>query len=87
MQFLREKVQPLARATARTGAPAEHARLSAVVLPGATESDALSTALLTAPELMESLVHSRPELRGLVVRGTGPEPLITAHGLVVGECF
>jgi thiamine biosynthesis lipoprotein len=71
----------------RTGAPAEHARLSAVVLPGATESDALSTALLTAPELMDSLVRSHPEMRALVVRGTGPEPVITTHRLAVGECF
>ena len=71
----------------RTGAPAEHARLSAVVLPGATESDALSTALLIAPELMADLVRSHPEMRALVVRGTEKEPVITTHGLVVGECF
>ena len=71
----------------RTGTPAEHARLSAVVLPSATESDALSTALLIAPELMESLRRSRPEMRCLVVRGTEQEPEITRHGLVAGECF
>lgn len=71
----------------RTGAPAEHAQLSAVVLPSATESDALSTALLTAPELLDRLAHSHPEMRGLVVRGAGQTPKISALGLMVGESF
>src|SRR4030095_7235736 len=37
----------------RTGAPADNALLSAVVLPTATETDALSTALLTDPGLLQ----------------------------------
>ena len=66
----------------RTGRPAEHARLSAVVLRSATESDALSTALLTAPELMPVLISQRPEMRCLVVSGSEEAPQIAAHGLV-----
>ena len=66
----------------RTGRPAEHARLSAVVLRSATETDALSTALLTAPELMPVLIGQRPEVRCLVVSGSEEAPQIAAHGLV-----
>ena len=65
----------------RTGAPAEGARLAAVVLPGATETDALSTALLTAPELMNALVRQHPRLRALVVSGSEAEPKVVAHGM------
>ena len=66
----------------RSGRPAEHARLSAVVLRSATETDALSTALLTAPELMPVLIGQRPEMRCLVVSGSEEAPRIAAHGLV-----
>ena len=66
----------------RSGRPAEHARLSAVVLRSATETDALSTALLTAPELMPLLIGQRPEMRCLVVSGSEEAPQIAAHGLV-----
>ena len=70
----------------RTGAPAEGAVLSAVVWPGATETDALSTALLTAPELMESLVRQRTALRCLVARASERGPVVTRHGLAaVGD--
>lgn len=65
----------------RTGAPAEGARLTAVVLPGATETDAPSTALLTAPELLNELVRQHPRLRALVVAGNENAPEISAHGL------
>ena len=65
----------------RTGRPAEHARLSAVVLRSATETDALSTALLTAPELMPLLVSQRPDVRCLVVSGSEEVPQTAAHGL------
>ena len=65
----------------RTGAPAEGARLAAVVLPGATETDALSTALLTAPELMNALVSQRPRLRALAVSGSEAAPQLVAHGM------
>ena len=66
----------------RSGRPAEHARLSAVVLRSATETDALSTALLTAPELMPLLIGQRPEMRCLVVSSSEEAPQIAAHGLV-----
>ncbi len=65
----------------RTGAPAENGFLSAVVLPTATETDALSTALLTAPELMPSLVSRCPGIRCVAVRGTVDAPQILSHGL------
>ena len=65
----------------RTGAPAEGARLTAVALPDATETDALSTALLTDPELMNDLVRQHPGLRALVVSGSEAEPKVVAHGL------
>jgi thiamine biosynthesis lipoprotein len=63
----------------RTGAPTEGARLTAVVLPNATETDALSTALLTAPELMDEMVKQHPQLRCLVVSGSEGSPQVTAH--------
>lgn len=71
----------------RSGAPAENALLSAVVLPSATESDALSTALLTAPELMPTLVTRRPEIRCLVVGGSNNAPRISAHRIAMAESF
>ena len=71
----------------RTGQPAAHARMSAVILPDATESDALSTALLTAPELLVSLAQARPRIRCLVVRETNGEPAVLVHGIVLAEKF
>jgi thiamine biosynthesis lipoprotein len=65
----------------RTGAPADNALLSAVVLPTATETDALSTALLTDPELLRPLAHRRPGIRCLVLRGNESAPQIFAHGI------
>jgi thiamine biosynthesis lipoprotein len=57
----------------RTGQPTEGALLSAVVLPSATESDALSTILLTlGPEGFEQVRRLRPGMRALVAgSGTG----------------
>lgn len=56
----------------RTGQPVESAWLSAVVLPSATETDALSTALLTlgAPGL-DRINGLRPDARALFVTQTG----------------
>jgi len=71
----------------RTGVPAENALLSAVVWPGATESDALSTALLTAPELLAEFVAHRPGIRCLVVGGTAAEPQVSVHGIEGAERF
>lgn len=57
----------------RTGEPAARAMLAAVVLPSATETDALSTALLVAgPEGHDSIAALRPKMRTLVA-GSGGE--------------
>ncbi|MBI4324963.1 MAG: FAD:protein FMN transferase [Chloroflexi bacterium] len=55
----------------RTGAPAEGAVLAAVALPSATETDALSTALLTVGlEGHEQIALLRPGMRTLVAART-----------------
>jgi thiamine biosynthesis lipoprotein len=52
----------------RTGAPTQGAVLAAVVLPSATETDALSTALLTAGSAGHSQIASlRPGMRTLIL--------------------
>jgi thiamine biosynthesis lipoprotein len=52
----------------RTGQPVANAVLAAVALPSATETDALSTALLVAgPEGHERIARLRPRMRTLVV--------------------
>ena len=52
----------------RTGQPVEAALLSAVALPSATETDALSTALLTlGTEGLQQIASLRPGIRCLVV--------------------
>lgn len=59
---------------ARSGLPANRAELAAVILPSATETDALSTALLTlGPEGLPRLMQLRPDARALVAarRETG----------------
>lgn len=71
----------------RTGAPATNALLSAIVLPNATETDALSTALLTAPEWMNELVSRRPAIRCLVVRDASHKPRVAAYNLSTPESF
>jgi thiamine biosynthesis lipoprotein len=51
----------------RTGRPVMNALLSAVVCESATDSDALSTALLVSgPPLLDSLTRARPTLRALL---------------------
>jgi thiamine biosynthesis lipoprotein len=61
----------------RTGRPAAHAQLAAVVLPSGTETDALSTALLVmGPEGFNTLTALRPEMRALVA-GTGTQRWIS----------
>jgi len=67
----------------QTGAPADGALLSAVVLPTATETDALSTALLTAPDLLQPLANRRPGIRCLAARGNETKPQVCAYGLDV----
>ncbi len=65
----------------RTGRPAEGALMTALVLPSATESDALTTALLTAPALHAGLREQHPGLRSLLVTGPESEPRCEIHGL------
>ncbi len=56
----------------RTGQPVSHAALAAVVAPLATETDALSTALLTLGATGQKLIAGlRPGLRTLVVDAVG----------------
>ena len=53
----------------RTGHPADYADLAAIVLPSATETDALSTALLTmGPSGQDTIARLRPNCRSLVVK-------------------
>ncbi len=65
----------------RTGQPVAGALLSAVILPQATDTDALSTAILVAPELMANLKRRRPDIRSLVVRGDASAPQILSQGI------
>lgn len=69
----------------RTGQPTEAALLCALVLPSATETDALSTALLTlgSPGI-ETIRAFRPAARCLVVTGNSAEPQLTSRGIVAG---
>lgn len=56
----------------RSGQPVAGAWLAAVILPTATETDALSTALLTlGPTGREQLCRDRPNLRALLVTHSG----------------
>ncbi len=66
----------------RTGQPVQAALLAALVLPSATESDALSTALLLdGPAGFAAMMKARPLARALVVTGTEVAPQIHRHGL------
>lgn len=71
----------------RTGAPVKGALLSAVILPKATDTDALSTALLAAPELMSAYVRQHPMLRCIVAQGDESSPEIITHGLAATKPF
>ena len=68
----------------RTGRPVEKTLLSALILPSATESDALSTALLTLGRPgLKAIANLRPNCRCLVVEGRGAELEVEAVGI---EC-
>ncbi len=70
----------------RTGEPANRAWLAAVVTQSATETDALSTALLTlGPAATDKISALRPGLRALVVAaGSGPESYqVESRGMTV----
>jgi thiamine biosynthesis lipoprotein ApbE len=68
----------------RTGAPEQNSILSAVALPSATETDALSTALLTlGSEGFEQFKRLRAEMRCLVVTKADPPLVGCSHGIQV----
>lgn len=69
----------------RTGRPAGRSLLSALITPSATDSDALSTALLTnGPDWLQELVALRPGCRALVAsEGENAELQIAAQGIDV----
>ena len=65
----------------RTGWPVENAMLAAVVLGSATETDALSTALLTLGRAgLDGMAKLRPGLRALVVSRETGKPSVARHG-------
>ena len=66
----------------RTGEPAIGTVLAAVVLPSATETDALSTALLTLGAAGHDAIASlRPSMRTLVVSESGGKLSVEAKGI------
>jgi thiamine biosynthesis lipoprotein len=66
----------------RSGEPANRAVLAAVALPSATETDALSTALLTlGPQEHGDIAKLRPGMRTLVAGGTEGGLCVKAQGL------
>jgi FAD:protein FMN transferase len=68
----------------RTGAPANRAVLSAVVQSSATETDALSTALLVLGlEGQELIARLRSGMRILVVSGSAEGPRYATRGIAV----
>jgi len=70
----------------RTGAPAMGAVLAAVVLPCATETDALSTALLVlGAQGHKAIANLRPGMRTLVVIESDGEFRVEAKDIVVSE--
>ena len=71
----------------RTGAPATGALLTAVVLPSATETDALSTALLTlGPAGHERIGQLRPGMRTLVAWDREGQLAVEGRGIGVERC-
>ncbi len=66
----------------RSGEPANRAVVAAVALPSATETDALSTALLTVgPEGHDEIARLRPQIRTLVASETSGGLCVRTHGI------
>ncbi len=66
----------------RTGAPTDNALLAAVALPSATETDALSTALLTVgPAGQDSITALRPGIKTFVVQRKEGRFSLAHHGI------
>jgi thiamine biosynthesis lipoprotein len=69
----------------RSGQPANNAIMSAVVLPAATETDAISTALLTlGPAGHDRINNLRPNMKTLVVVDSNGQYEIKSKGIAVG---
>jgi thiamine biosynthesis lipoprotein len=71
----------------RTGEPVQGAILAAVALPSATETDALSTALLTLGKAgHQEIAGSRPGMRTLVALPARPGEIeVETNGIVLGR--
>jgi thiamine biosynthesis lipoprotein len=68
----------------RSGQPADHAVLAVVVLPSATETDALSTALLVAGAAgHETMAALRPGMRTLVVGTNADNYRVECKNIVI----
>jgi len=68
----------------RAGLPVHKSVLSAVGLPSATETDALSTALLVAGlDGYEDIAQLRPEMRALVIAGSAENFRRVSHGIAL----
>jgi thiamine biosynthesis lipoprotein len=68
----------------RTGWPTKGASLSAVILPSATETDALSTALLTLGAAGHpQITRLREKMRTLIVSECGGQFSVETHGVLV----
>ncbi len=68
----------------RTGHPATGALLSAIVLPSATETDALSTALLTlGPAGHDAIAQLRPAMRTVVAWDGNGQLQVEARGIAM----
>lgn len=68
----------------RSGQPAESALLSVVVVASATETDALSTALLTlGSDFLPRIKNLRPNSRAMIVSGRAEMPQVATVGI---EC-
>lgn len=66
----------------RTGAPADAAIMAAVVVPSATESDALSTALMTlGREGQARMASLRPGVRTFLAQPSGSSLLFEGNGI------
>jgi len=64
----------------RTGQPVANSMLAAVILPSATETDALSTALLTlGSEGRAKISKLRPDIRTLLVSNAQEKPTLEAN--------
>jgi thiamine biosynthesis lipoprotein len=68
----------------RSGEPSSAAVMAAVALPSATETDALSTALLTlGPAGHDHIAHLRSEIRTLVVAKSNGKLEIESNGITI----